>query len=146
MVVNEESSFLMNHYGYRLENEIFWRGLYEGGGEEQPLRLWLKLCAEAATILDIGANIGIYSLVAKTVNRGAKVYGLYPVAHLHRKLKKNCELNEFDVVCEHAALSNQDGFADIFIRPGGFATASLNPKPSGTEQESVKDIYSLDLH
>src|SRR4051812_7150805 len=56
-------SFRMQHYGYQIENELFWGGL-TAGYEGTSLKLWKELCASAQTVIDGGANTGVYSLVA----------------------------------------------------------------------------------
>ena len=55
----------LKHHGYHIENEIFWSGL--SGWEELSIELWIKLCKRSAVIMDVGANTGIFSLVAKTI-------------------------------------------------------------------------------
>ena len=136
--VNGSASFWMNNHGYGLENAIFWSGLYMGFGEEQSLKLWEKLCVRARTVLDIGSNVGVYSLVAKAVNSGVAVFGFEPVAHLYEKFKDNCQLNGFDISCMQCALSDNNGFANIHMQPGRVATASLNPNALRTEVERVE--------
>src|SRR5688572_12744065 len=61
--IDDKSSFKMQHYGYQVENDLFWSGL-TGGWEKTSLSLWIKLCETNHTIFDIGANTGIYSLIA----------------------------------------------------------------------------------
>jgi FkbM family methyltransferase len=138
--VKQDVSFYMNHFGHGFENGIFWRGLYKGWSEEQALRLWEKLCANAQTVIDVGANMGIYSLLTKALNPKAKIYAFEPIKHLHRKLKLNCEINRYDVLCIHAAVSNKNGVANIFMAPGGIATASLNCNELRTQKEQVEII------
>ena len=70
----ENKSFLLHNPGFTtIENEIFWFGL-ENGWEKVSMKLWIELVKNSNTILDIGANTGVYSLVAATVNNHAKVY------------------------------------------------------------------------
>jgi hypothetical protein len=59
----KNSSFLIMHHGFEIENEIFWNGA--GGWEKFSQELWMRLCENAKVILDIGANTGVYSFVAK---------------------------------------------------------------------------------
>ncbi len=140
VAVDENVFFYMNNYGQGFENGIFWRGLFKGWGEEQPVQLWMKLCKGANTILDVGANMGVYSLVAKAVNPQSRVYGFEPVAHIYRKFSENCETNGFDITCIHTALSNVNGSADIYIKPGGLTTASLMANALRTEREQVETM------
>lgn len=112
--VDEQQRFKIKHYGYSLENDLFWLGL-RNGWEKHSIDLWLKLCKQSNVVLDIGANTGVYSLITKSVNPQAKVYAFEPVKRVFEKLKANIDLNGFDVVCTEAALSNYDGTAKIFI-------------------------------
>ena len=105
--------FQVQHYGYQIENSIFWQGL-EGGHEGTTLKLWSILCKNSKTILDIGASTGIFSLVAKTVAPDSKVYAFEPVERVFDKLKVNCDLNQFEVSLIKKAASNFDGLAKIY--------------------------------
>lgn len=63
------------------------------------------------TVLDIGANIGYYTLImSKLVGSTGKVYAFEPEPKNFEILKKNIELNKLDnVILEQKALSNIDG-------------------------------------
>ncbi len=106
----------MRHYGFELENEVFWRGL-ENGWEHVSISLWTKLVKEANVILDVGANTGIYSLIAKSVNPDSRVYAFEPVERVFEKLEFNNRLNDFDIICFDQALSDTDGEAIIYDVP-----------------------------
>ena len=125
----------MYHYGYTLENEIFWAGL-ENGWEKESIGLWKKLCAISTTIVDVGANTGIYALIAKTIRPDARVYAFEPVARVFDKLKKNIELNKLDISAHELALSNTNGTAVIFDLPAEHVysvTINKNMNPPGTD-------------
>ena len=68
----------MRHYGFQLENEIFWSGL-TNGWEKISTRLWIELSKNSKVIFDIGANTGIYSLVSKSINPTSQVFAFEPV-------------------------------------------------------------------
>jgi FkbM family methyltransferase len=107
-VPESKRQFRMAHFGYELENELFWRGLY-GNYERESLRVWVALCAGARSIVDVGANTGVYSLVAKTVNPNAVVTAFEPVQRIYQKLLDNARLNQFDVQSHALALSDRTG-------------------------------------
>ncbi|WP_114778818.1 FkbM family methyltransferase [Botryobacter ruber] len=109
-------TFKLQHYGYPIENEIFWKGLY-GGWEKESLKLWSRFCRDAQVIVDVGANTGIYSLVAKTVNPAAKVFALEPIQRVYQKLLHNIRINNFDIVAIDKAASNKNGKAIIYDIP-----------------------------
>jgi FkbM family methyltransferase len=112
--------------GASIENSIFWTGL---GGDWEPksIELWLSLARSADVIFDVGANTGIYSLLAKSVNPQAKVYALEPNATVFADLSRNAQTNRFDIHCLPIAVSNFDGsttFYEVLDRSG--YSSSLN--------------------
>jgi FkbM family methyltransferase len=108
--------FSMVNHNTKLETQVFWGGA--GGYEEKhSLKLWAKLSRDAHTILDVGANTGLYSLVAKALNPQASVYAFEPIARFARELEQNCRLNHFDIEVQQIAASNQDGKAVIYDLP-----------------------------
>jgi FkbM family methyltransferase len=125
--VDREHSFKIQHYGFAHENELFWAGL-EGCWEKSSLEVWSQLARRSQVIFDIGANSGIYSLVAKCVHPEATVIGFEPVKQLHLRFQKNCEMNDFDIETVPAAVSDHDGLTRIFLPTDSdhFYSASLN--------------------
>ena len=114
------SNFKMVHYGHAIENELFWKGLYNSW-EKYSLRIWHGLSEEAKVIFDIGANTGIYSLVARSKNKKASVHAFEPFPAIHKKLAYNSEINGFDIHCNCTAISNYTGDAVIYTADENFA-------------------------
>lgn len=104
----------MVHTSYQVENNLFWKGV-EGDWEKTSLHIWLTAAKEARVILDIGANTGAYSLIAKSVNPNARVIAFEPLPKAVEFFKKNCELNNFDVTLYGKALSNFEGEAVVHL-------------------------------
>ncbi len=124
----ENKSFLLHNPGFTtIENEIFWFGL-ENGWEKVSMKLWIELVKNSNTILDIGANTGVYSLVAATVNNHAKVYAFEPVKRTSDILKQNLELNpNLNIQLVEKAVSNSDSLAEFYDLPTDSQySASLN--------------------
>src|SRR5260221_13332236 len=73
--------------------ELFWRGLdyYE------PLTAWLaaELAAEASHFLDVGANIGFYSLMLAARRPALAITAFEPNPKLHPLLAANARANGF---------------------------------------------------
>jgi FkbM family methyltransferase len=111
--VSENISFLIRHYGYELENEIFWEGL-TSQWEKRSITTWMQLSEKAKVILDIGSNTGVFSLVTKSLNPCAKVFAFEPVERVFQKLCANVSLNNYDIVCYHKAVSNYIGDASFY--------------------------------
>lgn len=108
-------TFLMQNYGYQfhVENELFWGGI-ENGWEKSSTKLWIALCKNSSSVLDIGANTGFYSVLAKTLEPKCVVHAFEPLPAVHQKLVRNNELNNYDIVCSTYALSNFNGTASVF--------------------------------
>lgn len=113
--VNEKKVVRMMDYGFRfhVENSIFWGGL-DDGWERVSVGLWRRLCEEEAVVFDIGANTGLYSLLAKAINEKSEVIAFEPLEGVMKKLKYNIELNGMDITCSDLALSNYTGTAQVF--------------------------------
>jgi FkbM family methyltransferase len=111
----EYKSFKMKNYGYQfhVENELFWGGV-KNGWEKESTNLWMKLCKNKSIILDIGANTGYYSLIAKTLLPKSEVFAFEPIPLVYKKLLLNNSLNSFDIKCVELALSNVSGEGKIY--------------------------------
>ena len=106
-------SFLMRHYGYQVENDIFWQGL-TGRWEKRSIELWMELSEKATVIMDIGANTGVYSLISKSLNSKAKVIAFEPVERIFRRLEYNVRINRFGVESILKAVSDHPGEATFY--------------------------------
>ncbi|MGI8584328.1 MAG: FkbM family methyltransferase [Chitinophagaceae bacterium] len=97
-----------------LEREFLQNGLY-GSWEKESLKIWAELSKRANYILDVGANTGVYSLIAKSLNPSANVFAIEPVDVNFEVLKKNITKNKFDIIAEKCAMSGEEGTARMFI-------------------------------
>ncbi len=141
----ENRVFLIMHYGYQIENELFWYGLLNGW-EKISMKLWIDLCKESQVILDIGANTGVYSLVAKALSPKAQVYGFEPVERVFQKFKYNNELNKFGIFCYDFAISNQDGEALIYEIPSEHVySVTVNKNTTQNEKANSTEIKTKKL-
>jgi FkbM family methyltransferase len=119
--------FRLEHWGYAVENDLFWNG-FGNGYEGTSLQIWRRLASHAHVILDVGANTGIYALVAHCVNPAATVIAMEPVDRVFHRLQRNMELNGGNVTLEKLAASDTTGEAVIYDRPDDHElTASLDP-------------------
>ena len=97
-----------------MEKVIFEKGLY-GEWEKESLKIWAHLSKQSDVILDIGANTGIFSMLAQNNNSAAKVIAIEPVGVNFEVLSKNISRNKFPIIAEKVALSDKKGTAKMFM-------------------------------
>ncbi|MEP6927675.1 MAG: FkbM family methyltransferase, partial [Ginsengibacter sp.] len=132
--IDESHSFKVMNYGFSVENSIFWAGL-TGEWEAESMKLWIKLVKDANVIFDVGANTGIYSLVAKALKPTSLVYAFEPVERIFKKLQYNQSINQYDTTCMQYAASHENGTAIIYDLPTDHVysvTVNENLNPPGT--------------
>lgn len=110
--VSPGKSFEIWHYGYALENDIFWRGY--AGHEATSTAIWRELSRTSQYIADIGANTGVFALAAATENPNADILAFEPVAGIYKKLVRNIELNGLRIHAVQVAVSDGDGEAVLY--------------------------------
>jgi FkbM family methyltransferase len=111
-----------------LEWTLFFYGTYE----EPVLRLIEASLRPGECAIDVGANIGIHSVVmAKCVGSSGRVLSLEPNPRVAKRLRQNLDLNGLDQVDVYDfAASDRAGTAILRAPPGDDAnqgTATLGP-------------------
>lgn len=76
----------------RIAIKLARRGL--GGYEGETMRVFLALIKETQNIIDIGANTGLFALLAARVQPNSRVLAFEPVPFIFDMLKKNVHLNQ----------------------------------------------------
>lgn len=91
---------------------LFWNG-YKNF---EYSALFEKLAKDTHTFLDIGSNIGYYSLLGLKSNPKLKAYAFEPALGPKHFLKRNIDLNNFNENLIHidTALSNENGSIDFY--------------------------------
>jgi FkbM family methyltransferase len=108
-----------------LSFQVFWKGTvyYE------PLTTLVlqELLQPAATFVDVGANIGFFSLVTSVTKPRIKVIAFEPNPKNFRILNENIVANGFENIhCEFLAVSDVIGPATLYLN-GSDMSASLLP-------------------
>ena len=124
----DKKKFFLYHFGDTISKHTFWNGLFKTW-ENDTGWIWKELCENSNNIFDIGANTGVYSLVAKTINKQSKVFAFEPSINTFKQLQKNNKINNYDIICEKIALSNKSENQIFYDTPYQNQTsASLNPE------------------
>ncbi|GBC84988.1 hypothetical protein HRbin11_01428 [bacterium HR11] len=140
-----------------IEHRGYLRSLREGRREPGTVALVRRLVPEGVTVVDVGAYIGVYALLAaKIVGSEGKVYAFEPDPRNFAVLRRNVMLNHLQdiVVCFEAAASDRNGLAKFFINEGDASASSLvRPYPHAREvqvpcvrlDEALADIGAVHL-
>lgn len=91
--------------------------ILSGKWEEYETYLFKKHVKSGDIVLDIGAHIGYYTLIAaKIVGNRGRVYAFEPDPKNFQLLKKNTEENKYkNIVLVNKALSNKPGNIKLFL-------------------------------
>lgn len=109
--------------------DTVWNGRF--GYESASLYHWSRLAARSRTVLDVGAHVGYYAMIAALSSPKAKVHAFEPVPPIHARLAVNHRANAIKNLELHQnGVSDHSGFADINIR---FPLASLLSTGSSLE-------------
>ncbi len=143
--IDQDHSFLVNSYG-PIERNLFWYG-FGRGWEGTSLRSWTALAQRAGTILDIGANTGVYALAARAMNPAARIIAFEPFEPMHQRLVANAELNAYDIEAKLVAASDRDGSATLHEGPAAFAASLEEPTdPALGRPEHTVEVIRLDSY
>lgn len=87
--------------------------------DEKDLQVIPQLVSPSDTVLDIGANFGLYTrFLSDAVGESGRVYSFEPTSDMFDALKHNVEsLGRSNITCVRAALSDWSGKAEIHIPP-----------------------------
>lgn len=104
--------FTTNYTCY-LSRLLFWQGMK--GFEYNSVILFLELLREAKVFMDIGANVGYYSLLAAAQNKNVRVIAFEPLPDAITFFKKNIALNGFtNIEVEPLALADKEGEMNFY--------------------------------
>jgi FkbM family methyltransferase len=122
-----------------VEALIFWETY-----EDAVLALWRSSVGADSVVFDVGANVGLYSLVAAA--KGARVFAFEPNPPTRKRLARNLALNRTGarVTVDAHALSDAEGTAMLFddVNANGgahnFGVASLSNVNAGGSGKPVE--------
>lgn len=119
--------------------------------EQEALEVWRKLVKRGSVVWDIGANIGIYTIISgRLVGTSGEVVGFEPTPFTHQVAEKHIELNKLTSHCrvEPFAVSDQDGATLDFQVCQSQGSDEVNPTNRlGTEPTATTvkvSVVSLD--
>ena len=133
--------------GNETSRAVFITGRYE----PNEFHLLAKILRPGMTFIDVGANMGLYSLFsAKKVGEHGKVLAFEPSRREYEVVKKNVEANRLsNVTLLHLALSDKPAEVELLIAPsrhsghntlGGFAYDTPLERRERVAAERLDDV------
>jgi len=113
------------------------------GYEKGTTRVFTELVKEGMNVVDIGANVGYYTLLAaRRVGPSGKVYAFEPEPQNFKLLIENIQLNGYEnVVAVQKAVSNRAGTASLFLGLRGSGSHSLlSSRDYGKETIAIETV------
>jgi FkbM family methyltransferase len=103
-----------------LDGDAIGRTLYLFGAESyefETTAVFARLARKASVVLDIGANTGLFTLIACAANPNSEVIAFEPVDRVRDVLAENIEINGWSSRCEirHEAVSDTVGEATFHV-------------------------------
>lgn len=101
-----------------------------------------RLLRPGDTVIDLGANIGIYTLLAaKIIGPSGSVWAFEPDPRNFALLTKNIQENGYtQITAVQKAVSHQSGFVSLFRSPINWGDHRLLPSPDHQEMVHVESV------
>ena len=117
-----------------------------GEYEPEETKIIRRIAEEMDTMLDIGANIGWYSLMAAKLNPNAAIHSFEPVPTTYSRLIHNFLINGFDgLSCHNYGFSDQQGSFPFYFYPEGSGNASMKNLAKRVDASVVRcELQALD--
>jgi FkbM family methyltransferase len=123
--------------------------LVYGTWEPFETQVFLSLLEKGMRVVDIGANIGYYTLLAaRAVGQTGRVYAFEPTPRTYELLCQNVNANGFsNVVTAQKAVANRSGTATLHLnRNNGNNTLSSTPDGEGSVEVEVVTLDQYFAH
>jgi FkbM family methyltransferase len=127
---------LVNRYDMYQTNPLFKTGQPSDHSEILLLAQILRMFGPNPTVLDVGANIGTYSLaLAQVVGPNGKIHAFEPQRLIYNLLVGTIALNSLtNVYCHNVALGNREDRIEIpqydYHQPMNFGSVEFTPEQS----------------
>ena len=141
-----ESSKVLDVQGFKIEiltkgyiNDITTELIFKGVHEPATTRVFKKVLRVGDVVIDIGANIGYFTLLAaQVVGWRGRVYAFEPDPTNMKALCDNARINKFENIKTYMmALSNKNGTATLYTSSRESAKHSLIRIKEHDGQEST---------
>lgn len=124
---------------FRIGRDLtLYPAVHSGGFEAEELDAILPRVAPDSVVWDVGANIGIYSVLLAAAAPEGRVEAFEPVPATHQRLVDNVAANGVDNVTTHfVALSDEVGTARMAVHPDAHGCDQIGGIEIGDDVESI---------
>ena len=121
--------------------------LYAGSFEVETRGFFEAFLREGDCFLDVGANVGLYTLVAaRIIGRTGHVHAFEPCTTTFARLRENVRLNRLDnVSCHQVALSHENACAELTLAKDGFDAWNSLGRPYMGEAAGRETVTTVTL-
>ncbi len=110
--------YMISNGSDSIAKELYWEGLHSY--ETRTLSIITSLLKQSSIFIDIGANTGLFSLLAASSEEMKEVHGFEPMDAAYNLFKDNVSLNKFsNIRINKIALSDFDGESIFNIQMEG---------------------------
>jgi FkbM family methyltransferase len=136
------------HADDQVARHIYWKGWH--GYQPELTPLFFDFALEASCVVDVGAYIGFYSLLAAHANDAGRVYAFEPSSRIFPRLERNIAVNDVTSIdCQRVACGVGAGVVELIQPIGGCPTSSsLSPQffaPEGELDEAAISRYPVPI-
>lgn len=144
LLVANTDTYIRAAYGFFLvyhpsqTSDRLWGIEHSGSWEHEAVELCNNFMANGGVFLDIGANIGFYSLAVAQKNKNAHVYSFEPIPQNYNLLQRNIEINMMNdqISIQQMGIGEQSGNL-LFSINGQLSHVKL---PSDLETLPIVDV------
>ena len=125
-----------------IQQQLFWYGHYEKTLGD----LVKKILKPGDVFLDIGANIGYFSLLAANKEPTSKIFSFEPVKSLFQKLEENISVNNTrNIAAVNAAIGDTNEQKELFISASdNLGMSSFQPPENYSGRKENVKVISID--
>lgn len=125
-----------------IQQQLFWYGHYE----KELGDLIKKVLKPGDVFVDIGANIGYFSLLAANYQPTAKIISIEPAKSVFEKLKGNISVNNFqNIIPVNAAVGEINEEKDLFLSsPDNLGMSSFKEPENYSGRKEKVQVINLD--
>ena len=125
-----------------IQQQLFWYGYYE----KEVGDLLKKMLRPNDVFIDIGANIGYFSLLAATFSPSVKVISFEPVKDLFKKMTKNISINDSKkIMAINAAVGEMNEERELYLSaPDNLGMSSFQQPENYSGRREKVEVISID--